>query len=235
MTTEEQIIPEFGYVFDVNLITGGCVYFTTYTEWIDTGKKGRERRNPCSIKTKTMAKALEDLGQYCFYVDSDSAYQHWLSKRGWAIVNKDFCNHKMEKWLKPKYCLKKPSTTYCDVSISSTLSKDRQTTRFRPTVLQRDGKACLQCEKTESDGIKLTMHHIRPFSKGGETSLENLMVLCDKCNQEIDNDFVESLYDLIDTSYGYDIGLLRGKLDNTTWRWLMRVSGNLMHTRCELI
>lgn len=50
-------------------------------------------------------------------------------------------------------------------------------------VYKRDGGRCVRCGSTEN----LQLDHIVPFSKGGATSLENLQLLCQKCNLEKSN------------------------------------------------
>ena len=50
-------------------------------------------------------------------------------------------------------------------------------------VYRRDGARCVYCGSTEN----LQLDHIVPFSKGGATSLENLQLLCQKCNLEKSN------------------------------------------------
>jgi hypothetical protein len=54
--------------------------------------------------------------------------------------------------------------------------------RLRALVLMRDGARCRLCGATPHDGIRLHVDHIKPWSKGGETLLENLQILCNICN-----------------------------------------------------
>lgn len=54
--------------------------------------------------------------------------------------------------------------------------------RLRAQVLMRDEARCRLCGVTPSDGAKLHVDHIQPWSKGGETTLDNLQILCERCN-----------------------------------------------------
>lgn len=47
-------------------------------------------------------------------------------------------------------------------------------------VWQRDGGKCQQC----GDNRYLEFDHVIPWSQGGATSVDNLQILCRKCNQQ---------------------------------------------------
>jgi len=53
--------------------------------------------------------------------------------------------------------------------------------RLKVQVLMRDGNKCRLCGITVT-GDNIHFDHIKPWSKGGETVLENLQVLCDTHN-----------------------------------------------------
>lgn len=56
--------------------------------------------------------------------------------------------------------------------------------KLRYTVLKRDNFKCCACgaSPAKDPAVELHIDHIVPWSKGGETTLENLQTLCSKCN-----------------------------------------------------
>ena len=56
--------------------------------------------------------------------------------------------------------------------------------RLRYKVLVRDNFSCKQCgaSPAKDSSVELHIDHIVPWSKGGETTYENLQTLCTKCN-----------------------------------------------------
>ena len=56
--------------------------------------------------------------------------------------------------------------------------------KLRYTVLKRDNFKCCACgaSPAKDPSVELHIDHIIPWSKGGETTLENLQTLCSKCN-----------------------------------------------------
>lgn len=55
---------------------------------------------------------------------------------------------------------------------------------LRYKVLKRDNFKCCACgaSPAKDPSVELHIDHIVPWSKGGETTLDNLQVLCSKCN-----------------------------------------------------
>lgn len=56
--------------------------------------------------------------------------------------------------------------------------------RLQFKVLQRDNFKCCVCGASPAKDSSVILHvdHIRPWSKGGETTIDNLQTLCSKCN-----------------------------------------------------
>lgn len=56
--------------------------------------------------------------------------------------------------------------------------------RLRFKVLQRDNFKCCICgaSPAKDPSVELHIDHITPWSKGGETVIDNLQTLCSKCN-----------------------------------------------------
>src|SRR3989338_7719468 len=56
--------------------------------------------------------------------------------------------------------------------------------RLRFLVMKKDNFKCKNCGRSPATNHNVVLHvdHIKPWSKGGETILENLQTLCSKCN-----------------------------------------------------
>lgn len=58
--------------------------------------------------------------------------------------------------------------------------------KMRRCVIERDGNICRYCcRMIPLDYI--TVDHVIPFSRGGKTILDNLVVACKRCNQKKGN------------------------------------------------
>jgi CRISPR/Cas system Type II protein with McrA/HNH and RuvC-like nuclease domain len=57
----------------------------------------------------------------------------------------------------------------------------------RLAIYLRDGMACMYCGEAIENGIRLSLDHISPYSKGGSNSERNLVTCCIKCNSSRGN------------------------------------------------
>jgi len=111
-----------------------------------------------------------------------SKYSHITYQRrfgSWIKACEAFIKYKQKdidfiKWVKVK-------------SVSKSRSINEKT---RLKVLKRDHYRCVKCGRSPASerGIILHIDHVKPFSKGGDSSIENLQTLCSKCNLGKNND-----------------------------------------------
>ena len=75
-------------------------------------------------------------------------------------------------------------TAMGDINTGTVKASRDPSLRLRWKVLQRDRFACCKCGASPAIkiGVELHVDHIIPWSKGGQTSLDNLQTLCAKCN-----------------------------------------------------
>jgi rubredoxin len=57
--------------------------------------------------------------------------------------------------------------------------------RRRHAVFKRDQWECQGCGLVSESGDGLHAHHVKPISKGGGHSLDNLLTLCGECHTEV--------------------------------------------------
>jgi 5-methylcytosine-specific restriction endonuclease McrA len=58
----------------------------------------------------------------------------------------------------------------------------KESTPTRRNVLIRDCWTCQYCGKSSKDQTKLTIDHVMPKSRGGDSSWTNLVAACERCN-----------------------------------------------------
>ena len=62
--------------------------------------------------------------------------------------------------------------------------------KTRLKIFKRDNYSCVICGRSPASqrGVALHIDHIKPFSRGGDNSLNNLRALCERCNLGRGND-----------------------------------------------
>lgn len=56
-------------------------------------------------------------------------------------------------------------------------------------LIRKNGSTCAICGKLVTNKKELTLDHIKPKSKGGQTVLENCQLACWECNQKKGNKY----------------------------------------------
>lgn len=105
------------------------------------------------------------------------------------------CGHRYmangcDVWLrKCPVCQAKINTRKSQTQVKCNTSDNNKTSRvisdkLRYQVLKRDNFKCCACGASPAKDVSVELHidHIIPWSKGGETKIDNLQTLCSKCN-----------------------------------------------------
>lgn len=128
----------------------------------DDMKKGISKYHLCTF-TRRFGGWRKALEEFVKYINGEVVYEE--------IAKEDF-----------------PQKDSIKSSNINTISKKHKTprepsSRLKVQVLMRDGNKCRLCGVECNDGLhNIHFDHIIPWSKGGETTLDNLQVLCSDCN-----------------------------------------------------
>lgn len=68
------------------------------------------------------------------------------------------------------------------------VERGKVSNKLRIRVYERDGYKCRYCGRSE-DECKLEIDHIKPISKGGKSTYDNLQTLCEDCNKQKDDKY----------------------------------------------
>jgi len=221
-------ISSSSYAFNLHFLGAGYAYFSVYTVFERFDDNHREVRAPDLCKTDGYMASLATIGRRAQLVSDSSDYDRWMLTRGWGVISKAFVRENMSQWLRARTCVSSATYGFIDVAVASPSALSRSVCRGkRSEILHRDSHCCLLCGTTQSP---ITMHHIRAFSLGGETTTRNLVALCEPCNQEQKTSFAPGL---TDQPLG-DLSML-GKNPKDGWyQKLVFLSSDLMFTRCEV-
>lgn len=68
------------------------------------------------------------------------------------------------------------------------VERGKVSNKLRFEIFERDGYKCRYCGRGE-DECKLEVDHIKPISKGGKSTYDNLQTLCEDCNKQKDDKY----------------------------------------------
>ncbi|NCS99753.1 HNH endonuclease [Candidatus Parcubacteria bacterium] len=105
---------------------------------------------------------------------SQSPYNRRFSS--WAVAMKSFVEYMNNKGV--------VNVAYTEISEKQVKQGRDPNLRLRFQVLKRDNFSCVKCGNSPAKNQEVILHidHILPWSKGGETEIQNLQTLCDRCN-----------------------------------------------------
>lgn len=229
------MIPETVYVLCLDKIQKGFIYYRTISEWVGFSEKyNRDQREASTVIFDSFKRCMNRLNLYPKLMCEDKDLID-LRLNEWVLIPDDYAKSQFGLFLSPAFCTKAPIGLYIDINVPGK-RKGNRTTPFREDVLIRDGRKCLLCNKSEEDGIKLTMQHVIPLSKGGETTAENLVTLCERCNQNCKDEEHLSLFELAGLKYLFDDSLLAAckLITSKEKEEALKLSHNIMLSRCRV-
>lgn len=223
------------FIFRLYVVCGGYAYYSTLTEYIEEAEHGREVRKVCPCGD-FMPIALQNAGHKIIEITGQDDYLRWTRCYGWATVPTEVAFKHMSQWLRVRTCVKTHSGTYTDYTICSESTLKRTASRGkRDFVKERDGGRCLNCGDPFTEVNPATMQHIRPYSRGGDTTTNNLATLCNDCNQKFANQYTAELYEKIGLRHGVDESLLiKSRATDDNFLAMVNISDNMTNCRCEV-
>jgi hypothetical protein len=108
-----------------------------------------------------------------------------------SIISQSAYNRRFSSWTQTLECFVEyansselAAPTREDTNTNSRQKSRDPSLRLRFKVMLRDNFTCQHCGASPAKqlGVELHIDHITPWSKGGETTLENLQTLCSSCN-----------------------------------------------------
>ena len=99
------------------------------------------------------------------------------------VDSEDICNLEDARKDSMNKCVS-PNSPTMDTMIAKHKTSRDVNLRMRFLVMKRDNFKCRICGKSPATNLNIELHidHIVPWSKGGETTLDNLQTLCSDCN-----------------------------------------------------
>ena len=202
----KEIRPEYTY-FAAALLgsdTGWNLVFDTCFAGFPEGKgpDGEvELREPVPVYPDRMTRLWRNAGQG-WVVVNERAQLIWLFRFGGnALIAEEVAREYLAEFVEPIAMVRNGAVGFRRFD-----SDAREVIRRRPRpwqkkrILHRDGHRCKVCQRQPSDdaGIRLELHHIRPFSMGGLTIDENLITVCNECHASFDPHYRPELFWLPD-------------------------------------
>lgn len=167
----------------------GRFHATTLTRrfgswFVATDKAGLERTRNLNIANEELFANLVDLwtalGRQPRYQDLSRGASHFCS----GTYEKRFGSWRKALAAFVQWANEGQSPPPADVSPGKPSRRTPRNInwRLRALVLLRDGACCRLCGAVPGQDVCLHVDHVKPWSKGGETVLENLQILCNVCN-----------------------------------------------------
>lgn len=226
---------EKAFAIQLDAQNGSFFYFRTVSGWNGFGPKGRDKRLAEPVIVPNFQRICHLLGESFVWVRNDEEMKRWVGQFGWMLTPIDFARERLAALLSSHTCVKSPLGLFWDVELPRNRAASRRISKdVRQRILDRDGHKCTECGKGEADDVELTMDHVIPFARGGETTEGNLVTLCKSCNQEHGNEHHPHLFALAGLHHGWDPRLVKSASTGDSLHCAMTLSHNIMVSRCRV-
>lgn len=226
------------YIFRIDKIERKYIYYRTFSIWTKRAQGGRDIRKPSTVEPAKFEHMMSLLNQPVVWIQEYDDINNVIKRNcdTWLLLPAHYAEKHLQCLLKTHECVVSPIGLFWDIKLPRGRAANRRIPqKVRCEVLKRDGNKCIECGKNDHYGIELTMDHVIPFSRGGESTSGNLVTLCKSCNQRHGNNHHPHLFVLAGLHHGWDRRLLDNTIfnDNTTLAIATYFSSNIMVCRCK--
>lgn len=179
--------------FDANATTNSSTVIRRYGKWNDALKIAGASLNNTFYSDEELLSNIKD----AWLKKGTQPSRRDMDNKDYSIISSGTYLRHFGTWYKALDCFVSYISDNKDI-VSNETEIDNNTNRttikhktkrdpsdrLKVQVLMRDGNKCRICGAVCSGGLhNIHFDHIIPWSKGGETVLENLQVLCSVCNE----------------------------------------------------
>jgi hypothetical protein len=173
--------------------------FSHFVGWGDETTR-IELRAASVVHAERMAESWCALGQSCVVVNSERELQVFVALLGGhALIAHEVVEEHVPEVLAGSPCVKLGVTKgFSGVKAELQQARRRHPApRDRMTIMRRDEYRCRLCGRRPDDSLdlRLHVHHINDYAKGGPTLPWNLITLCQTCHDGVEEVDQSRLYD----------------------------------------
>jgi hypothetical protein len=176
----------------------GKIIWETQTHWVGFSDRERliEIRKPRKVNAR-LARIWTDIAQPFFVIRSIEDAEVFGAFGGHALISPEVFETIFSAFLEPFEALQDGVSGFSGLdSFDKSAFKRVPSPKLRMAILNRDGRRCRICGRKPDDHLdmELHVHHIRPWAKGGPTSMKNLLTLCNTCHKGLHPHYDPTLY-----------------------------------------
>ena len=193
LTVELQRIDPTKQYYQLSLTATpeGKLAWATYSHFVDFTDETRrfELREASIIKANRLAEFYQELGESYLVVNDEHSLHVFLMMGGHALIEESIAAKWLSDVIKPAPVARSGPLGFKSLAAVPRAELNRAPTRKqRLRVLKRDDFRCRICGERPADNvhIKLHIHHMRMWSRGGLTEDINLITVCETCHDGLE-------------------------------------------------